>query len=263
MKKTLVEKKKYSFNDFRKIIEILRSKEGCPWDREQTHDSLRENLLEESYEVIDAINNNDVENLSEELGDLFLQVMMHSQIASEENHFTIEEVIHKISEKMIRRHPHIFGEDQLETTEEVMDRWDHIKKIEKKSDTTTEEIRNIPKALPALVRAYKVQKKAKKVGFDFDNIEDVMGKVDEELSEFKEAVSMGKKKEIDEEFGDLLFSMVNLSRFFRLNAEFSLTNAIEKFINRFEGVENLALKEGKTLSTMNLEEMNALWKKVK
>ncbi len=263
--------KEYTFNDFMRIIRQLRSENGCPWDREQTHKSLRNCMIEEAYEVIEAINNSDTENLCEELGDILLQVALHTAIAEEQREFTIDAVIHGVSSKMIRRHPHVFGEDgsigtkkdKMPDSDTVTVNWDEIKKQEKRQEKASEDILNVPKALPANIRAEKIQKKAAKAGFDFENYEQVLGKVYEELEELKKTKEIGDVKGIEEEFGDLMFSVVNLSRFLQLNAENSLTNATNKFINRFVGIERLAEQEGRRLSEMSVIELDALWGRVK
>lgn len=251
------------FDKFIDIIKTLRSENGCPWDREQTHESLRQNLIEESYEVVESIDNQDMANLREELGDVLLQIVFHSLIAEEEKAFTMEEVIEEISEKMVRRHPHVFADVSAETSEEVLKNWDEIKKTEKNEKTLGESIVRIPKALPANIRAEKVQKKAAKIGFDFADYEEVLGKVYEELKELEEAREKGSICEVEEEFGDLMFSIVNLSRFLKINAENSLTNATNKFINRFVSIELLAARENKRLSDLSIDEMNELWERVK
>ena len=251
------------FDKFIDIIKTLRSENGCPWDREQTHESLRQNLIEESYEVVESIDNQDMANLREELGDVLLQIVFHSLIAEEEKAFTMEEVIEEISEKMVRRHPHVFADVSAETSEEVLKNWDEIKKTEKNEKTLGESMVRIPKALPANIRAEKVQKKAAKVGFDFADYEEVLGKVYEELKELEEAREKGSICEVEEEFGDLMFSIVNLSRFLKINAENSLTNATNKFINRFVSIELLAARENKRLSDLSIDEMNELWERVK
>ena len=260
-------KKEYSFNDFVDIIKRLRAPDGCPWDREQTHGSLRSCLIEEAYEVADGIdtfeNTGDYENLCEELGDLLLQVVMHSVIAEEEENFTMEDVISGISEKMIRRHPHVFGEVKADTSQEVLKNWEEIKKEEKSEEKVSDGMRRVARALPATIRAEKVQKKAAKVGFDFPNYEEAEKKVIEELKELAEARKDGTLADMEEEFGDLVFSVVNLSRFLQLNVENSLTNATDKFINRFVSVEKLALLEGRTLDQMSIEELDALWGRIK
>lgn len=259
--------KKYSFEELRAIISQLRSENGCPWDREQTHESLKNCLLEEAYEVNDgidqAITTGDYSNLCEELGDVLLQVVFHSQIAEEEHHFTMEDVISGISEKMIRRHPHVFGDVLVKNTNEVLKNWEQIKKEEKEEKTVADGMRRVAKAFPSMIRAEKVQKKAAKVGFDFESYEQALSKVYEELEELEFAKKNEGVTRVHEEFGDLLFSVVNLSRFLQLNAENSLTNATDKFINRFEDVERVVLLEGKHLNDMSIDELNALWGRVK
>lgn len=255
--------KKYDFKDFTDIIKILRSENGCPWDREQTHESLKQCMIEECYEVVDAINNEDMPNLREELGDVLLQVVMHAVIAEETNKFTIDDVIQDISEKMIRRHPHVFGAKQARTTEDVLQTWEQVKQEEKQEYTGADALNRIPRALPANIRAQKVQKKAAKFGMEFENYEQVLDKVYEELKELEEARKLGNNTQIEEEFGDLIFSIINLSRFLHINAENSLTNATDKFINRFVGVEDLVNKQGKHLNTLSPEQLDALWREIK
>ncbi|MSS63931.1 nucleoside triphosphate pyrophosphohydrolase [Velocimicrobium porci] len=251
------------FDEFVKIIRILRSENGCPWDREQTHESLRQCMLEEAYEVVDAVDKKDIDNLREELGDVLLQVVMNGVIAEEKKEFTMEEMIQEVSEKMVHRHPHVFGTTEVKNSDEVLKNWEELKQKEKKETSVSDSIKRIPLALPANIRAAKVQKKAAKVGFDFDNYEEVLSKVYEELSELEDAKRTGDICKIEEEFGDLLFSVVNLSRFLQINAENSLTNATNKFINRFVGVESLARLENRQLSELSIDEMNDLWNRVK
>ncbi len=253
---------KYCFEDFLGIITRLRGEDGCPWDKVQTHESLKEALLEETYETIEAIEKKDSENLCEELGDVLLQVVFHADIERENGSFDMSDVIDGICRKMIYRHPHIFGTAQVQTTQEVLDNWEKLKKEEKKQTTQTEVLQSVPEALPALMRAKKVQKKASDVGFDFPETGDAMEKVFEECKELWEEIKC-QGKGIEEEFGDLLFSMVNISRFLEINPEFALTNATKKFINRFEYVEKSALSGGKSLSDMTLEELDLLWDKSK
>ncbi len=252
-----------TFDDLMNIIRFLRSKDGCPWDREQTHESLKNCMIEETYETIEAINNKDNENLCEELGDVLLQIALHTAIAEEQKEFTIEDVIQGECKKMIHRHPHVFGNIQADDSETVLRNWDEIKLEEKKQKKISESILSIPKALPANIRAEKVQKKASKVGLDFESYEQVLGKVYEELEELKKARENGNAEDIEEEFGDLMFSVVNMSRFLQLNAENSLTNATNKFINRFVGVEHLAEQESRHLWEMSIGELDALWGRVK
>lgn len=249
------------------IIAALRAENGCPWDKVQTHESLRQDMLEETYEAIEAINKGDMQNLCEELGDVLMQVVFHAQIEAEKGDaaaFTLEDVIRGICEKMIYRHPHVFGtgEVKADTPEEVLQNWEVLKKQEKQTKTQTEAMRAVPEALPALLRAQKVQKKAANVGFDFYESGGAMEKVMEECREFQEAVRLDDGT-AEEEFGDILFALVNVSRFFKINPEFALTKATKKFINRFEYVEDSALSEGKDLSRMSLEEMDLLWDEAK
>ena len=253
----------YSFQDFIDIIRKLRSKDGCPWDREQTHESLKSCLIEECYEVIEAINNHDRENLREELGDILLQVALHSIIAEETREFTIDEVVSEVAEKMIRRHPHVFGDEIAEDSEAVLFNWEEIKKKEKKANGIVEEIQSVPKALPANIRAEKIQKKAAKVGFDFESYKQVLDKVYEELEELRESIENGDKSNIQEEFGDVMFTIINLSRFLQLNAENSLTNATNKFINRFVDVFAQAVNRGQDLSELSPAELEILWQGAK
>ncbi len=254
---------KYSFEEFMNIIRKLRSKEGCPWDREQTHESLKTCLIEECYETIEAIDNKDKENLCEELGDILLQVALHSAIAEEANEFGIDDIITAEAEKMIRRHPHVFGDTIVENAEGVIKNWEEIKKKEKKSATAAEEILGVPRAFPATIRAEKVQKKASKAGMDFNGYKQVLEKVYEELKELEKSIEIGDKREIEEEFGDVLFTIVNLSRFLQLNAENSLTNSTNKFINRFVDLFALAESRGYRLYELSPIEQDVLWREVK
>lgn len=263
MEKLLNKKEPYTFEDLRKVMDILRSKDGCPWDLEQTHESLRSATLEEAYEVVDAINNNDLANLKEELGDLLLHVVFHSKIAKDDHHFTLDDVIHGIVEKLIRRHPHVFKDAQVQDAGQVVTQWEDIKKVEKEYDNQSQRLKGVPKALPALVRAYKVQKKAAEVGFDFPDYKAAFEKIHEEVKELEIALETGEKASIQEEYGDLLFSIVNISRFFEINPEISLTNATEKFINRFKGIEEMAENKGFTLNELSLNEMDNLWEAFK
>jgi tetrapyrrole methylase family protein / MazG family protein len=259
----VINKTKNDFNDLLTVMEQLRSEDGCPWDKEQTQETLKRYLIEEAYEVIEAIDKDDMENLSEELGDVLLQVVFHSQIAKEFGEFDIKEVIHKITDKMIKRHTHVFGDDKCDTAEEVLTNWEEIKRKEKNINSHTHNLKLVPKVLPGLIRSYKVQEKAAKVGFDWDKTEDAILKIHEELNEFLEAFKEEKKDRIAEELGDLIFSIVNVARFLEINPEFALTNTIEKFITRFEYIETKALKKGKNMEEMSLAEMDLLWNEAK
>ncbi|TPE22417.1 nucleoside triphosphate pyrophosphohydrolase [Clostridium perfringens] len=249
---------KKDFQDLLDIIETLRNPGGCPWDREQTHESLKSALLEECYEVIDAIENEDEDALIEELGDVLLQVVFHASIGKEDGYFDIMDVIGGISNKMINRHPHVFGNEEANTSEQVLVNWDEIKKEEKGIKTLTEEMQNIAKSLTATIRAYKVQKKAKKVGFDWDDVNCAMDKVKEELNEIKEVYNCEDKSIIEGEVGDLLFACINVARFLEVDGELALDKTIKKFINRFSYIENEAIKNNKNLKDMTLEEMDKL-----
>ena len=254
---------KKDFQDLLDIIETLRNPGGCPWDREQTHESLKSALLEECYEVIDAIENEDEDALIEELGDVLLQVVFHASIGKEDGYFDIMDVIGGISNKMINRHPHVFGNEEANTSEQVLVNWDEIKKEEKGIKTLIEEMQNIAKSLPATTRAYKVQKKAKKVGFDWDDVNCAMDKVKEELNEIKEVYNCEDKSIIEGEVGDLLFACINVARFLEVDGELALDKTIKKFIKRFSYIENEAIKNNKNLKDMTLEEMDKLWEEAK
>lgn len=247
--------------DLLDLVDILRSENGCPWDREQTHESIENALIEEGYEVIDAINNHDQDNLIEELGDLLFQIAFH--VSLEKGNFTIGNVVDCVYDKMVYRHPHVFGDTKVKDTNEVLSNWDELKKKEKSSDTYTDEMKRIAKSLPALIRASKVQSKARKVGFDWDNVEDAFYKVIEELNEVKDVYNKENKSKIKEEVGDLIFSCVNVARLLDINSEEALNGTTQKFINRFEFIELESLKNNKKIQELTLDEMNKLWDKAK
>ncbi|EKQ55977.1 MULTISPECIES: nucleoside triphosphate pyrophosphohydrolase [unclassified Clostridium] len=253
-------KNKKDFYDLLEIIEKLRGEDGCPWDREQTHKSLEKALVEESYEVIDAIEQEDENSLIEELGDVLLQVVFHASIGKEDGYFDISDVIEGICNKMINRHPHVFNNSsEINSSEEVLEKWDELKKGEKGYKNITEEMRGITKGLPALLRAHKVQEKAKKVGFDFEHINFAINKVKEELKEVIDVYNTENVEKITEEVGDLLFSCVNVARFLKIDEEIALNYTIDKFIKRFEYIEKAAKDENIKLTNMSLEEMDKLW----
>lgn len=252
-------KENYRIDDLLQIMRILRGDGGCPWDREQTHQSIRRNFIEETYEVVEAIDNKDTALLLEELGDVLLQVVFHTQMEAEQGTFSFDDVCDGICKKLILRHPHIFGDVTAETSEEVLKNWDEIKKKEKGQKTQSDAVRSVPKTLPALMRSAKVQQRAAKTGFDYPALSDAVGDLESELIELKEAVSSGDSSAMDEEFGDLLFSCVNVSRFLHLDAEESLTRSTEKFIRRFTEVEKLAQSDGVDMKKASLEELNRLW----
>ena len=256
-------KENYDINDLVDIVEILRSPEGCPWDREQDHKSIRRDFLEETYEVIEAINKDDRDGLLEELGDVLLQVVFHTQIEREKGSFELSNVADGICKKMIERHPHVFGNVNAETSEQVLENWDVIKKRTKSQKTQTESMLSIPREFPALMRADKVQKKAAKVGFDWNSVDGAFEKVSEELAELKEAVLLGVVDSAREELGDLLFSVVNVSRFIKVDSEEALTGATDKFIDRFSKVEKMANERGLNMKETSLEELDKLWDEAK
>jgi tetrapyrrole methylase family protein/MazG family protein len=256
-------KDKYTLEDLLEIMKILRSKKGCPWDREQTHESLKSYLIEETYELLEAIDLKDKNKLSEELGDVLLQVVFHSQVAEENKDFTIEDVITGICKKMILRHTHVFGSDTLDTSEKVINNWEAIKKKEKGIKTQTEALKRIPSNLPALIRSFKVQQKAAQVGFDWDNINDVFNKVYEEIHELEDVYNSKNVERITEELGDVFFALVNLARFLKVQPELALTQTIKKFIDRFEFMEKESVIAGEKLDEMTLARMDELWNKAK
>ena len=237
------------------IIDILRSENGCKWDREQTHSTLKRNMLEEAYEAVDAIDDNDMKHLKEELGDVLLQVVLHSQIAKEENAFNIEDVAKGISEKLIHRHPHVFGDVKVKSTDEILDNWEKLKKEEKPHRTSIMD--GISKSQSALMSAQKISKKAVKVGFEWPNENSLYDCVISEIKEFSQAKTNEDK---EEELGDILFAVVNLARWNKIDAEQALLKANRKFINRFRAMEEAANKE---LEHLTLEEWDELWKKAK
>ena len=245
----------------REIVARLRAPDGCPWDREQTHESLRAALVEECYEAIEAIEKSDDANLREELGDLLLHVVMHAHMAGERSVFTFEEVVEGICEKLIRRHPHVFGTGKAEDTTEVLRQWEQIKREEKGDRASVMD--GLPASLPALMRAQISQKKAARVGFDWDEASQVFEKVEEEIAELKEAIALGKKRQIEEEMGDLFFTMVNLARKLGVDSETSLAGSSTKFINRFKAVEAEIEAGGRKIEEASPQEMNAIWDKNK
>ena len=255
---------KKDFNGLLEIVEILRGENGCPWDREQTHKSLKKALVEESYEVIDAIDRDDDNGLIEELGDVLLQVVFHASIGKEDGYFDINEVIGGICHKMISRHPHVFGDlTDVNTSKDVLSKWDELKKEEKGYETLSEEMRGVTKGLPALLRAHKVQNKAKKAGFDFEDIDSMINKLKEEIQEVIDVYNTKNMDKIKDEVGDLLFSCVNIARFLNVDEELALNSTIDKFIKRFSYIEEKVKDKGLELRGVNLDEMNKLWEEAK
>ncbi len=256
----------YSINDFLKLIAQLRDPiNGCPWDIKQNYHSMISCLKEETYEVIEAIEKNDVENLKEELGDLLLQVVFLSQLATEENKFTFDHVVQNVAEKIVRRHPHVFGDKQAKNEQEALQNWNAMKAEEHKTLGHTSILDNIPQSFPALMRAEKLQKRCSKIGFDWDNIAPVFSKVEEELQEVKQELARQPQDQvkIQEEMGDLLFATVNLSRHLHCQAEESLRKANQKFERRFRKVEEKLTQRNRRLEDASLMEMDVLWDEVK
>ncbi len=256
-----------NFRNLTDLMKKLRSEGGCPWDKEQTHDTLKSCLIEEVYEVVDAVESGDPENLQEELADLFFLIIFYCQISDDNGIFDLNNVMEVCFEKMTRRHPHVFGGESVENAGDALAQWNEIKKREvadkKKSTKTQSVIGNIPKHLPALQKAQKVQKKVARVGFDWEMIDDVVAKVQEELDEVKEAIRGKKEEHIEEEIGDLLFATVNLSRFLKMDSEGLLRKSIAKFIDRFVKIETQLATSGKNIEECTLAEMDSMWKQVK
>ena len=244
------------------VVAQLRAPGGCPWDREQTNTSLAPPLIEETYEVVSAIRANDDANLREELGDVLLLVVMHAEIAREAGRFEIAEIIAEVTAKLIRRHPHVFGDSEVKESEGVVRQWEAIKQIEKKG-ATEHYLDDLPPAFPALMRAQKAQKKVARVNFDWNNVADVVAKVDEELAETKEAIGSGDQEEVADEIGDLLFAVTNLARKCKLDAESTLQAATDKFTARFTRLEDVVRGRGKKLGDLQLVELDAIWNELK
>ena len=254
-----------------RIMEKLRGPDGCPWDRKQDYASLQPYILEEAYEVVETIQNNDISSLKEELGDLLLQVVFQAQIGSECEDFDLVDVFSEISEKLIRRHPHVFGDLDIKEADEVKITWDEIKAQEKKDKDNSDNSDYIGKSLmddfsrsqPAVNQAYEIQEKAAEVGFDWDNVDDVIAKIDEELDEIKQEIITGNKDALEDELGDIIFAVVNLARFYDINPEIALLKTINKFRRRFKYIEKEVQKEDQSLFDITLEEMDVYWEKSK
>ncbi len=251
------------FDRLVEIMQKLRSENGCPWDREQTWQTLCPYIIEEAYELVNEITNEDVRGVLEECGDVLLQVVFVSQIASENNFFDIKDVINNLCDKLIRRHPHVFGDLKVDTPKEVSINWEKIKKNEKKQKDTSI-LGNVPKVLPALIYAYLIQERAAKVGFDWENAEEAFKKVKEEIAEFQKLLVSGASKElIEEEIGDILFAVINVARLLGIHPEMALRKTNEKFYRRFRYIEKKASEANKQLESMDLKEMDALWEEAK
>ena len=253
----------YDVGDFRRIIELLRAPGGCPWDREQTHESVRRNLLEEAYEVCEAIDQQDPEHLKEELGDLLMQVLFHARMEEEKGVFSLDDVADAACKKLIYRHPHVFGTASVSGSEEVLKNWDELKRREKSQTTASKAMEDVARSLPALWRAEKIQKKAKKAGFDWPEVSGATDKLSEELEELRSAMEEGDPLHIQEELGDLMFTIVNIARFVDVDPEKALHASCDKFVSRYAGMEELARERGLDLEKLSLEEQEELYQQAK
>ncbi|WP_165999097.1 nucleoside triphosphate pyrophosphohydrolase [Bacillus sp. Cs-700] len=252
------------YQDFewvRHVVARLRGPGGCPWDQKQTHESLKKYLIEEAYEVLEAIDDQDDEHLADELGDVLLQVLLHAQIGEDEGMFTMEDVIGKLSDKLIRRHPHVFGDEQVQTAEEVVGLWNQVKEQEK--STAPSQFDTIQKGLPGLMRANELQKAAAKVGFDWDEVDPILEKVQEELTEFKEAVNNKTFHDQEDELGDLLFALVNVARYYKIDPEVAIHRTNHKFVSRFQYIERRVKEKGLEIEKLSLEELDYFWNEAK
>ncbi len=263
MAKEFVLKDKYNIDDLVAIIKVLRAPGGCPWDREQTHESIKKNFIEETYEVVEAINKQSTDMLREELGDVLLQIVLHSEMESENGNFSFDDVVNDIVQKLVVRHPHVFGEVVANNTAEALNSWDAVKLKTKGQKNQTESMLSVPRELPALMRAQKIQHKAAKIGFDWDNIGGAVDKLYEEIDELKTAMEQGKRFDIEDEFGDVLFSCVNIARFIDVDSEEALTASTDKFMSRFSLVEQMASEQGIDMKSSSIEELDRLWDKAK
>lgn len=256
-------KDKYDINDVITLIELLRSPGGCPWDMEQTHQSIKKNFIEETYEAVEAINKNSTDGLKEELGDVLMQIMLHTQMEREAGNFDFNDVCDELCKKLIVRHPHVFGSVKASNSAEALSSWDSVKQSLKGTSKQSETMDSIPLELPALMRAQKVQGRAAKSGFDWEDQKGAFDKLNEEINELKNAMEQGDRANIEEELGDVLFSCVNVSRFIGVDSEEALKSSTDKFIARFKVVEALALEKGISMEDSDIHSLDALWKKAK
>jgi tetrapyrrole methylase family protein/MazG family protein len=256
-------KNSYNINDLIGIMKILRSENGCPWDREQNHKSIRKDFIEEVYEAIEAIDTDDVELLKEELGDVLLQVVFHSQIETENNSFTFNDVVNDVCQKLIIRHPHVFGDTKVSGSDEVLKNWNNIKQDTKGQETYTETLESICRALPALMRAQKTGQRAKRAGMDFPDIDSAVVRLEDEVSELKQALKSNNSELIEDEIGDVFFSAVNVSRLAGIDAEEALSKATDKFIKRFAAAEKMIRCDGQDMKALTIDELDAYWQKAK
>ncbi len=258
-----MESKNCKIKKLEEIMDRLRAPDGCPWDREQTLESLKPMVIEETYEVLEAVDKKNIENLKEELGDLLLQIVFYSHIAKENGWFTLDDVIEKISEKLIRRHPHVFGEEKITSSEKVLKQWEEIKSKEKKEEKRNSILDGLPDALPSVYEALQISERVKRVGFDWNNIDEVVEKLEEEVKELQTSLQKGSEKEIEEEIGDIFFSLVNVCRFLNRDPETIFKAGNKKFKERFRKLETEVKKRNLKLSKMKIEELEKIWQEVK
>ncbi|MGN0623929.1 MAG: nucleoside triphosphate pyrophosphohydrolase [Oscillospiraceae bacterium] len=259
----ILQKESYDVYDLAEIVKILRSENGCPWDKVQTHQSIRQDFLEEVYEVLEAIDYDNSDMLLEELGDVLLQVVFHTEIESEKKVFDLDDVANDVCKKLIIRHPHVFGDVQADNVDTVLKNWDSIKKETKGQESYTDTLKSVPKVFPSLMRAQKLGKRAARAGMDFDDVNGAYASLEDEVREFKEALEKGTKEDISEELGDILFSCCNVARKLDLDAEDLLTAANEKFIRRFEAVEKSVRQDGSDMTALSIDELDVYWRKAK
>ena len=259
----LRDKQHYDITDLLQIMQVLRSENGCPWDKEQSHQSIRQDLLEECYEALEAIDMNSVPMMREELGDVLLQVVFHCQLEAEQQHFSFEDVCDEVCRKLVVRHPHVFGEITVENSEDVLRNWDAIKQETKQQTTAAETLESVCKALPALMYAQKLGKRAARAGMDWDSAEGALAYVRKEADELQQAMQSGSQADIEEELGDLLFSCVNTARHLHADAETALRGAADKFLRRFKETEQLVAADGKNMQGLSLEVLDTYWDQAK
>lgn len=254
---------KRTFDDLVTIMTRLRAPGGCPWDREQTFESLKPFVIEEAYEVVDAIDRDDRDGLVEELGDFLLQAVFLSEVAREEGSFDVYDAITAIHDKLVRRHPHVFGDVKADTAEQVLANWEKLKSAERKEEKKGGVLSGVPQSLPALLKASRLTEKAARVGFDWEQIDDIFAKIEEEVHELREAIRTESREEIENEFGDLLFTMANIARRMEINAEEALQSTNRKFKRRFEAIEDELDRRGQKFEELSLEQLDAMWNEVK
>lgn len=256
------EKDHYSMDDLLEVVRLLRSPDGCPWDRVQTHDSIRTNFLEEVHEAIEAIDNKDMPGLREELGDVLLQILLHCSMEEETGVFSFDDVVNELCQKLVVRHPHVFGDVKAGNEAEALQSWDAAKRKTKNKEQS-DLLKHVPKTLPSLMLAEKVQSRAKRVGFDWDDVSGAWDALDSEIKELKDACNTGNVDQMEDELGDVLFSVVNVSRFLNVDAERALSRSTEKFVNRFTQVEKLAHERDMDMLKASIDELDALWNEIK